>query len=325
MLLIFYSGTRISNILHSLITYLPQNKLGFVFDTTNVLNLSGTQMNLCLRALLHSLMRVEYLNTYRVHKFLKKLEYRKIQLQFTDLDVALSILLTEMVSKGKKLSELTGKIREYFSIDAQIIPICEEILPIQLKLGTKTTDYLKFLRSPNSDLKFQEVTFNGYKDKKPSESLKDIANNSEYILLLPNDLVVFHAMLQVPGVRKILEEVPCPIFATCPIDSSNLITEKHITVLNRLGYTDLNALEFAKTVENLADTIIIDESQKEYKDQIQNLGFQVTVGNLAIKNKTEAFELASFLFNLFPLKETVKPSKANVVSRFFSRLVKKKI
>ncbi len=326
MLLIFYSGTRMSNILHSLITYLPHNKLGFVIDTSNVLNLSGTQMNLCLRALIHSLMRVEYLNTYRTFKFLKKFEYQKTQLQFTDLDLAISIYLTEEIkSKGKKFSELIEKIRQLFSIDASIIPISEEFLPIKLKLGTKTTNYLTYLRSNNSDLKIQEILFDGYENIKPHERLKEIANNSEYILLLPNDLVVFHAMLQIPGVRKILEDVPCPIFAICPITGSKIMTEKYISVLTKLGYADINAMEFAKTVENLADTLIIDESQNDYKESIQNLGFQVKIGNLGIKNKTESFELASYLFNLFPLKETVKPSKANLVSRFFTRLVKKKM
>ncbi len=311
--------------MHSLITYLPQNKIGFVFDTSNILNISGTHMNLCLRALLHSLMRVEYLNTYRVHKYLKKFEYRKTRLQFTDLDIALSIYLTDMLSKGKKISDLIEKLRTDFSIDAQLTPISDDILPVYLKLGTKIMDYLKFLRTDNSDFKFQEVSFNGYEEKKPNENLREIASNSEYILLLPSDLVAFHAMLQVPGVRKILEDVPCPIFAICPFTGSNFLSEKESLVLNRLGYLDLNALEFAKTVENLADTIIIDESQKEFKDAIIKLGFQVNIGNLAIKNKTESFELATYLFNLFPLKETVKPSKASTVSRFFSRLVKKKI
>jgi len=325
MLLIFYSGTRISNILHSLITYLPQNKLGFVFDTTNVLDLSGTQMNLCLRSLLHSLMRVEYENTYRVYKYLKKFEYNKTQLQFTDLDISISIYLTDMISKGKNITDLIERLRTDFSIVAPLIPICEETLPIYLKFGTKTMDYLKFLQKKESDFKFQEVSFNGYEEKKPSENLKDTANNSEYILLLPNDLVAFHAMLQVPGVKKILEEVPCPIFAICPFIPSNYYTEKEKKILNKLGYLEFNALEFAKTVQNLADTVILDESQKDFKEQITNLGFTVSVGNFAIKNKTESFELASYFFNLFPLKETVKPSKASTVSRFFSRLVKKKI
>ena len=292
LLLIFYSGIRISNILHSLITYLPQNKLGFVIDTSNVLDLSGTQMNLCLRALLHSLMRVEHLNTYRVHKFLKKFAYNKTNLQFTDLDIALTIYLTEMKLKGKKNSDLIEGIRAHFSIDEPILTVSEEILPIKLRLGQKTMDYYRFLRLSDSEIKFQEVSFDGYENIKPSENLKEIANNSEYILLLPNDLIAFHAMLQVPGVKKILEEVPCPIFAICPITETNFLNDKQMYVLSKLGYSKFNALEFAKTVENLADTVIIDESQKDHREQIQNLGFQVSIGNLAIKNKTESIPIS---------------------------------
>ncbi|MFX1296317.1 MAG: 2-phospho-L-lactate transferase CofD family protein [Promethearchaeota archaeon] len=324
MLLIFYSGTRISNILHSLISYLPQNKLGFVIDTSNVLHLSGTPMNLCLRTLLHSMMHVEDLNTYRVHKFLKKLQYEKY-IQFTDLDIALSIFLNEMITKGETFSDLIEKLREQFSIEAEIIPISEEILPITVRIGQKSIPYLDYLQTGDNELKIQEILFEGFENKNPSDNLKKIANNSEYILLLPNDLITFHAMLQVPGVKKILEEVPCPIFAICPINNLYFLTNNQKIALNRLDYNNINALEFSKTVEKLADTIIIDESQKELKDQIQNLGFQVAIGNLSIKNKTESFELANFLFNLFPLKETVKPSKANVVTRFFTRLIKRKI
>ncbi|HUX99615.1 MAG TPA: 2-phospho-L-lactate transferase CofD family protein [Candidatus Deferrimicrobium sp.] len=324
MLLIFYSGIRISNILYSLINYLPQNKLGFVIDTSNVMDLSGTQMNLCLRTLIHSLMRVEYPNTYRVHKFLTKFQYDKTFLQFTDLDLAISIYLNEMVSQGKKNSELINDLRTDFSIDAQILPVCEQTLPITLKIGTRTIPYLDYLKTEITDTKIQEIIIN-YENKKPTENLKEIANNSEYILIAPNDLVSFNAMFHLPGIRKILEEVPCPIFAICPFTNIKTLSEKQINVYNKIGYTALNALEFSKTVESLVDTIIIDGSQKDFKEQIQNLGFQVSIGNLGIKNKTEAFELASFLFNLFPLKETIQPSKTNVVSRFFSRLVKKKI
>lgn len=325
MLLIFYSGIRISNLLHSLITYLPQNKLGFAFDTNNILNLAGTQMNLCLRSLLHALMRVDYSNTYRVHKFLKKFAYEQTQLQFTDLDIALSIYLTDMISRGKTYSEFIDKIRVDFSINAQLIPICDTPLPIQLKSGTKIISFNKYVNSSETDLKFQEVEFPGYEEKKPNQNLKEIANGAEYILLLPNDLIAFEAILRVPGIKKILEEVPCPIFAIAPFCSTYILSEKRLQVLSKLGYPELNALELALKIQNLADTLIIDESQKTYKEEITSLGFQVNIKNLAIKNKHESFELATYLFNLFPLKETVRPSKLNVVGQFFSRFVKKKM
>ena len=302
MLLIFYSGIRISNILYSVTTYLPQNKLGFVIDTSNVINLSGIQMNLCLRAILNSLMRVSYPKTYRVYTYLKKLKEGKSYLQFTDLDVAIAVYMTEMAAKGVKSTELEERIRTNFAIDARMIPVCEEILPISVKVGLKTLSYSEYLQTNGGEAKIQELNFNGFEDKKPNENLKKLTGKAEYILLLPNDLVAFHAMLKVPGVRKILGDVPCPIFAIFPITDLNFLTSEQVNILNKLGYNEINALEFSKTVENLADIIIIDESQKIYKEQIMNLGFQVYVRDLKIKNKKEAFELATFLFNLFPLK-----------------------
>ncbi len=301
MLLIFYSGIRISNILYSIVTYLPQEKLGFVMDTSNIIDLSGIQMNLCLRALLNSLMRVKYPKTYRVYNYLKKFDYNPY-LQFTDLDIAISTYLTELASKGKKVTDLLNKVRENFSIDAPILPACNDNLMITIKTLTKSYNLIEFLQSENPDKKIQEIIFNGYENKKPTDDLKKIANKAEYILLLPNDLVSFHAILQCPGVKKLLKTVPCPIFAIFSVIDQNLLTKEEISVLNKMGYSDINALEFSKTVENLADIIIIDEKQKIYKDQIQNLGFQVYVTDLKIKNKKEAFELATFLFNLFPLK-----------------------
>ncbi|MFX1297719.1 MAG: hypothetical protein ACFFD2_23090 [Promethearchaeota archaeon] len=301
MLLIFYSGIRISNILYSIVTYLPQDKLSFVYDTSNVINLSKIELNLCLRALLNSLMRVKYPKTYRVYNYLKKFN-QKSYLQFTDLDVALAIYLTESTSKGEKTSDLLDKVRENFAIEAPIIPVCEEMLPITIKTPTKSYPVIDFFQSNTSEKQIQEITFNGFENNKPNENLKKIANKSEYILLLPNDLVAFHALLLVPGLRKILEEAPCPIFAIFPVSDLNFLSPEEINILNKLGYTEINALEFSKSYENLADIIIIDETQKIYKEQIQDLGFQVYLKDLKIKNKKEAFELAMFLFNLFPLK-----------------------
>lgn len=301
MLLIFYSGTRISNILYSVVTYLPQEKLGFVIDTSNILDLSGIQMNLCLRALINSLMRVTYPKTYRVYSHLKKFEYHPY-LQFTDLDVAIATYLTELSTKGKKITELLDTIRENFSIEAPILPACDENLSITIKTLTKSYSLIEFLQSENPDKKIQEISFNGYENKKPTEDLKKLANKAEYILLLPNDLVSFHAILQCPGVKKLLKSVPCPIFAIFPIVDQKILNKEEMNILSKIGYADVNALEFSKSVENLADIIIIDENQKIYKDQIQNLGFQVYVRELKIKNKKEALELAGFLFNLFPLK-----------------------
>ncbi|MHA1263943.1 MAG: hypothetical protein ACTSRS_01790 [Candidatus Helarchaeota archaeon] len=301
MLLIFYSGIRISNILYSIITYLPQEKLAFIIDTSNVIELSGIQMNLCLRALINSLMRVTSPKTYRVYHFLKKLGLEPY-LQFTDLDVAIAIYLTELSQNGSNISELLDKIRENFSIHAQIVPACEENLAITIKTLTKSYSMIEFLQAMNPDKKIQEINFKDLEQKKPSENLKKLAQKAEYILLLPNDLVAFHAILRCQGVKKLLQVVPCPIFAIFPIVDQNLLSKDEITLLNRIGYEDITALEFSKTVENLADIIILDETQKIYKDQIQNLGFQVYVRDLKIKNKKEAFELANFLFNLFPLK-----------------------
>ncbi|MHA1650525.1 MAG: hypothetical protein ACTSYB_10045 [Candidatus Helarchaeota archaeon] len=301
MLLIFYSGTRISNILYSIVTYLPQDKLAFSYDTSNLINLAGIKMNLCLRALLNSLMRLKYPKTYRVYNYLRKFELTPY-IQFTDLDVAIAIYLTELTAKGKKISNLLKNIRTNFSIDAKILPVCEESLPITIKTLTKSYSLIDFLQGPSSEKQIQEITFNGFESKKANEELKKFANKSEYILLLPNDLVAFHAMLLPPNLRKILTEAPCPIFAIFPITDLNLLNSNQIAILNKLGYTEINALEFSKNVENLADIIIIDETQKIYKEQIQNLGFQVYDYDLKIKNKKDAFELATFLFNLFPLK-----------------------
>ena len=301
MLLIFYSGTRISNILYSIVTYLPQDKLAFSYDTSNLINLAGIKMNLCLRALLNSLMRVKYPKTYRVYNYLRKFELTPY-IQFTDLDVAIAIYLTELTAKGKKISNLLKNIRTNFSIDAKILPVCEESLPITIKTLTKTYSLIDYLQGPSHEKQIQEINFNGFESKKANEELKKFANKSEYILLLPNDLVAFHAMLLVPNLRKILTEAPCPIFAIFPITDLNLLNSNQIAILNKLGYTEINALEFSKNVENLADIIIIDETQKIYKEQIQNLGFQVYDYDLKIKNKKDAFELATFLFNLFPLK-----------------------
>ncbi|MFX1298773.1 MAG: hypothetical protein ACFFD2_28425 [Promethearchaeota archaeon] len=301
MLLIFYSGTRISNILYSIVTYLPQDKLSFIYDTSNVINLSGIQMNLCLRALLNSLMRVKYPKTYRVYNYLKKFD-RKPFLQFTDLDVAIAIYLTELAAKGENVSELLKNVGTNFSIDAPIHPVCEQTLPITIKTLRKSYSIIDFLQANASEKQIQEITFNGFENKKPNELLKKTANKAEYILLLPNDLVAFHATLLCPGLRKILEEAPCPIFAIFPIVDLNLLSTEEVSILNKLDYSEINALEFSKNVENLADIIIIDETQKIYKEQIQNLGFQVYLRDLRIKNKKDAFELATFLFNLFPLK-----------------------
>jgi 2-phospho-L-lactate transferase/gluconeogenesis factor (CofD/UPF0052 family) len=323
MLLIFYSGIRTSNILHSLITYLPQNKLGVVIDTSNILNLSNMKIYLCLRALVHSLMRVEYDNSYRVFNYLRKFDYTK-QIQFTDFDVAMSIFLNELLSKGEKLSEIIEKIRKNFLIEAKILPVNEEFSPIYVKTGQKTLPYIEYLQTNDIELKIQELSLEEVENKKTCEDIKEIANSTEYILLLPDDLVSFYAMLHIPGLKKILEDVPCPSFAICPITAASKFKPNYIDILHKIGYTNINALEFSKLLENLVDTIIIDESQKEYREQIQNLGFQVIVGNLAIQNKAQSFELSSFLFNIFPLKETVKPSKTNVVTRFFSRLMKRK-
>jgi len=258
-------------------------------------------MNLCLRALLNSLMRVKYPKTYRVYNYLRKFDLTPY-IQFTDLDVAIAIYLTELTSKGKKISNLLKNIRTNFSIDAKILPVCEESLPITIKTLTKSYSLIDFLQGPSSEKQIQEITFNGFESKKANEELKKFANKSEYILLLPNDLVAFHAMLLPPNLRKILTEAPCPIFAIFPITDLNLLNSNQIAILNKLGYTEINALEFSKNVENLADIIIIDETQKIYKEQIQNLGFQVYDYDLKIKNKKDAFELATFLFNLFPLK-----------------------
>ncbi len=301
MLLIFYSGIRISNILYSIVTYLPQDKLGFVYETSNVLKFSGIQMNLCLRALLNSVMRVKYPKTYRVHNYLKKFDINSY-IQFTDLDISIAIYLTELAAQGEKISDLLNNLRKNFSIDAQIHPVCEELLPISIKTPTKLYSYIDFLQAMSSEKQIQEIIFNEFENKKADENLKKVANKAEYILLLPNDLIVFHAMLLVPGLRKILEDAPCPIFAIYPIVDRNILSSEEISILNKLGYNEINAFEFSKTVDNLADIIIIDETEKLHKDQIQNLGFQVYLRDLKIKNKNEALELATFLFNLFPLK-----------------------
>ena len=64
----------------------------------------------------------------------------------------------------------------------------------------------------------------------------------------------------------------------------NLIQITSISSI-KLAIPILMHWNFQNYLENLVDTIILDESQKDYREQIQNLGFQVIIGNLAIQSK----------------------------------------
>lgn len=209
-----------------------------------------------------------------------------------DQDLATHIERTNRLRKGETLSEITAQFCSAWGVTATVLPMTDDEVATWVK--TEHSGLLPFQEYFVKNACQPKVTgfdFRGAENALPAPGVVEAIEAADEIVICPsNPWVSIGPVIAIPAVRKALEEKPC-IAAVSPIIGGQAVKGPAAKMYAELGITP-SALEVARHYSSWVHGIVIDEIDRDQREDIQQLGLQVLTEHTLMQNRQDRAVLA---------------------------------
>jgi len=229
--------------------------------------------------------------------------------QLGDRDLATHVTRTQLLDKGKSLSEVTQHLCTQLGIKSLIFPMSDQ--NVATKVGLKDGSWMPFQHYFVKEQCVPEVRafkFDGINDALPGPALEACLKNSDLkaVFICPsNPFVSIDPILSLPGVSTLLKEHPAPIIAVSPIVGGQAIKGPTAKIMRELDITQ-SAFSVAEHYASLLDCYVLDEEDHHLEEKCQTLGIDTHITQTVMNSLDDKINLAS---------ECLKFSKLIIESR----------
>ena len=209
-----------------------------------------------------------------------------------DRDLATCITRTDLLRRGRTLSEATAEIASALLVPARIIPVTDDRLRTKIRTDEGLLDFQEYFVHRRTEGHLREVVFDGADKASPAPGvIEAIAEASAVIITPSNPLVSVGPILSVAGVRDVLKSPPARVVAVSPLVGGRALKGPADRMLRDQGM-EANAVSIARIYQEFLDVLVIDDVDKDLKPQIEALGVEVVVTDTIMASMQKKSELA---------------------------------
>jgi LPPG:FO 2-phospho-L-lactate transferase len=187
-----------------------------------------------------------------------------------DHDLATCITRTDLLRRGRSLSEATAEIASALLVPARIIPATDDSLRTKIRTDEGVLDFQDFFVRRRTEGHTREVIFDGAENARPAPSVIESIADAEAVILTPsNPLVSIGPILSIPGIRDALRTTQAKVAAVSPIVGGKTLKGPADRMLRDQGI-EPSAAAIAKLYEDFLDALVIDNVDAGLKEQIES-------------------------------------------------------
>ncbi|MHC1635860.1 MAG: 2-phospho-L-lactate transferase [Candidatus Methanospirareceae archaeon] len=230
-------------------------------------------------------------DSFHTHEMVKLLGCKEL-LQIGDKDRATHIVRTELLRRGKSLTEATSFISKALGIKAKILPMSDEPTSVRTKIVTSggKMHFQEFWVGKKGKGEVRDVIFEGIEDAKPSkEVMKVLGDEKEkFVIIGPsNPITSIGPILGLKGVRERIRRKK--VIAISPIIGNKPVSGPAAEFMRAKGF-EVSSYGVLKCYEDLLDVFVIDKG-----DNIKNVKIKIYETDIMIGDVESSVRLAAFL------------------------------
>ena len=237
-------------------------------------------------------------DTYNVLEAIAHYGY-DIWFRLGDRDLATCITRTDLLRRGRSLSEATAEIASALLVPARIIPATDDPLRTKIRTDEGVLDFQDFFVRRRTEGHTREVIFDGAGSARPAPGIVEAIMEAEAVILTPsNPLVSIGPILSIAGIRDALRTTPARVAAVSPIVGGKALKGPADRMLRDQGI-EPSAAAIAKLYEDFLDVLVIDNVDADLKAQIESDageagggGVEVTVTDTIMESMEKKVALA---------------------------------
>jgi len=214
-----------------------------------------------------------------------------------DRDIATHVLRTDMIRAGKSLSEVTGWMRDRYSIAARIIPATDDEVTTRIMTGRGDMHLQEFWVKHRGAPKVTGVKYDGADSAAPCRGAVDAIRHSDAVVIAPaNPVSSIGPIVAIEGLRNELVRNREKVLAVSPLIGEKAVSGPAVKYMKALGL-EISALGVAQYYRDFAGAFIISKGDHRMARRIEALGMKVYETNITMRSRQDELRLGRHILS----------------------------
>jgi len=209
-----------------------------------------------------------------------------------DRDLATHLYRSQRLREGATKSDVTKELCTQWGVKVRLLPVTNDHVSSEFETEVGHLTFQQYFVGHQHNVKVERIVFVGASDARAAPEVLEALQECSRIIIAPsNPLISIDPILEVPGVRSILERRRDDVVAVSPIINGAALKGPADRLLAEMGW-EVSSVGVADFYEGLIGTLIIDEADAALSDGIRARGINVRVTTTIMADPANAQRLA---------------------------------
>lgn len=194
-----------------------------------------------------------------------------------DRDLATHLYRSQRLGEGATKSDVTRELCEHWGVRVRLLPVTNDDVATVFDTDIGRLSFQEYFVRDHHDVVVRSISVTGAGQARATPEVLDALNSASRIVIAPsNPLISIDPILQIPGVRDILQARRVDVVAVSPIINGAALKGPAGRLLGELGHS-ISCVGVADFYQGLIGTFIIDEVDADLAPTIRSRGIDVVV------------------------------------------------
>jgi LPPG:FO 2-phospho-L-lactate transferase len=194
-----------------------------------------------------------------------------------DRDLATHLYRSQRLSEGATKTEVAQELCRHWALKVRLLPVTNDVVATEFDTDVGRLSFQQYFVQHHHDVTVRAIEVTGAQEARATpEVLRALEECSRIVIAPSNPLISVDPILQIPGIRDVLERRRKEVVAISPIINGAAVKGPADRLLGELGH-EVSSLGVADFYQGLIGTLIIDEADRALSDTIRSRGINVQV------------------------------------------------
>jgi LPPG:FO 2-phospho-L-lactate transferase len=214
-----------------------------------------------------------------------------------DRDLATHLYRSQRLREGATKSDVTRELCAHWGVKVRLLPVTNDDVSSEFETEVGHLTFQQYFVGHQHNVKVERIDFVGARKARATPEVLEALEECSRIIIAPsNPLISIDPILEVPGVRSILERRRDDVVAVSPIINGAALKGPADRLLAEMGW-EVSSVGVADFYEGLIGTLVIDEADAALSDDIRARGINVRVTTTIMADPANAQRLAQVVLS----------------------------
>jgi LPPG:FO 2-phospho-L-lactate transferase len=210
-----------------------------------------------------------------------------------DFDLGLHLERSRRLHAGHSLSQITYEFCNSWGIRPRILPMSDDKVPTWVYTNEGELPFQEYFVHRQCYPRVTGFRFDGVERAHPAPGVVDALQKADIVVICPsNPWVSIGPILEIPGLRLLLEEMHSPVIAVSPIIGGQAVKGPAAKMYEELGIQP-SAITVARQYGALLDGFVLDNVDADQAQQVREMGIEPWVTITLMKTRQDRHRLAA--------------------------------